>query len=403
MFRYLVTILLFGLPGTFICMKMAQSEASQEKQADAVNERPRQEQNAGKAEQNPAQTDWPLFRGNLLQTGTVTAALPDKLEVLWKVSFGRNGDIESTAAIVGDTVYVGTFDEHLYALELGTGKEKWKYKATDVIKAPVSVSDGAVYVGDDSGMFHCVDAKTGKERWTFATNGEIAGGASFTGERVLFGSHDSTLYCLEKKNGALVWKFKTQGPVNGSALVAEKLGLTFVAGCDSELHIVDLKTGKGVAAIGLNGQAAATAAVLGDKLYVGTMTNDFFEVDLVKKAIAWAYSPPNVREFFSSAAVTDKLVLVGNRDKMLHALDRKTGNVAWTFAAKNRIDSSPVVAGEKVYFGSSDGNLYVVNLANGTLVQKLELGRGILASAAVSQGRLVIGTTDGHLYCLGKK
>ena len=64
----------------------------------------------------------------------------------------------------------------LYALDLASGKEKWKYKAVP-FKAPASVHDGAVYVGDSDGIFHCVDAATGAKRWTFKTESEISGGA----------------------------------------------------------------------------------------------------------------------------------------------------------------------------------------------------------------------------------
>ena len=354
-----------------------------------------------------AHADWPVFHGNLLQSGTLPegVVLPDKLEVLWKVSF-KEGDIESTAAILGDTVYIGTFDSKLYALDLATGKEKWKYEAADTIKAPVAAADGAVYVGDSSGEFHCVDARNGKLLWKYATNGEIQGGACFAGDNVLIGSYDNSLYCLDKKKGTVTWQFKTKGPVNGSALVSEKLNLTFVAGCDCELHIVDLKKGiKACDAVALNGGAAgATAAVRDDKLYVGTMGNELFEIDLMKKGITWTFSDNNnTSEFYSSPAVTNELVIVGNRNGKLYAVKRKDGTSAWTFTAKKRIDSSPVVAGGNVYVGCNDGHLYVVDLAKGTLNQKIQLGRSILASPAVSQNRLVIGTTDGHLYCLGKK
>ena len=348
---------------------------------------------------HPALADWPLFRGNALQSGTTDDSLPEKLEILWKITFKE--DIESTAAIVGKTVFIGCFDQHLYALDLATGKEKWKFKM-GAIKAPISVSDGAVYVGDDEGDFYCIDAAKGTKRWQFATGGEIAGGANFSGDKVIVGSYgDATLYCLAKQDGKLLWKFKTNGPVNGSAVVAGDH--TFVAGCDGELHIVDLKTGNSLASVPLSGPAGATAAVLGDKLYVGTMSNNqLHEIDVKQQRISWTCSPKSAEDFYSSAAVTAKLVIVGNRNRSLHALDRATGNIAWTFATKKKIDSSPVVVGQFVYVGSSDGSLYVLNLA-GKLVQKLDLGRGIVASPAVSDGCLVIGTTDGHLYCLGKK
>ena len=61
---------------------------------------------------------------------------------------------------------------------------------------------------------------------------------------------------------------KTDGPVNGAAAVVGDR--TFVAGCDSILHVLDAKTGKELGTVELGGQAAATAAVVGDRL-VGTM------------------------------------------------------------------------------------------------------------------------------------
>ena len=42
-----------------------------------------------------------------------------------------------------------------------------------------------------------------------------------------------------------MWKFKTAGPVNGSPAVAG--GRTFVAGCDSTLHVLDMANGKELA------------------------------------------------------------------------------------------------------------------------------------------------------------
>ena len=57
---------------------------------------------------------------------------------------------------------------------------------------------------------------------------------------------------------------------------------TFVAGCDSALHVIDVKTGKELTSVDLGGQAAATAAVVGDQLYVGTMANEVQAVDWKK-------------------------------------------------------------------------------------------------------------------------
>ena len=182
-----------------------------------------------------AKDAWPVFRGNALETGAVPAdALPDKLVELWK--FSAKDAIDGAPAVADGVVYVGSEDEHLYAVDLATGAKKWEYKAGP-IKASPAYRDGAVYVGDSNGMFHCVDAKTGQKRWTFTTGAEITSGANFAGDNILFGSYDETLYCLDK-DGNKVWQFKTAGPVNGSPAVAGDR--TFVAGCDSSLHVIDL-------------------------------------------------------------------------------------------------------------------------------------------------------------------
>jgi outer membrane protein assembly factor BamB len=347
-----------------------------------------------------ATDDWPIFRGNPLQTGVATARLPNPLAVRW--SFKTKDSIEGTAAIAKGTVYFGSLDENLYALDLATGKEKWHFKAGP-IKVATSVRDGLVFVGNMDGIFYCLAADTGQVRWKFNTETEITSSASFARDTVLFGCGDENLYCLGL-DGKERWKFKVAGgPVMASPAVAGDR--TFVSGCDSSLHVLDLGTGKDVRdPVQLEGQTGAAAAVMADHLYVGTMTNQVLAINWKKGEVTWRFEPTrHAQPFFASAAVTEPLVITASRDKTVHALDRRDGKEIWQYTTEGKIDSSPVVAGGRVYVGSYDGNLYVLDLARGTLIQKLTLGKAILASCAVAGDCLVIGTDDGVLYCLGAK
>jgi len=265
--------------------------------------------------------DWPSFRHDPAHSGVAATKLPTKLEILWK--FEAKGGFDGAAAVVGDTVYAGCQDEHLYAIGLRDGKKKWHYKAGP-FKAPVSVKDGAVYVGDGDGVFHCVDAAKGTKRWTFATDGEISGGAAFSGDHVVFGSGDQHLYCLTRE-GKKLWQFKVPGgPVLATPVLVDNK--TFVAGCDSVLHVIDTAKGAGLKEIELGGQVGASGAVKGDVLYVGTMTNVFHAVDFKQGKVLWTYkNPKRARPYYSSAAVIDGKVIVGSRDRMVHCLDAKGG------------------------------------------------------------------------------
>jgi len=345
-------------------------------------------------------TEWPLFRGTPQMLGIGTAKLPDQLDELW--TFKTGNAIEGAPAVVGDVVYVASADGHLYALELKTGKQIWKTKLA-TMKASPAVKGGKVFVGDSDGTVHCVDAATGKPLWKFATEGEITSGCNFHGDNVLVGSHDSKLYCLTT-DGKKLWDFAIDGPVNGSPAV---LGDTaFVAGCDSTFHAVDCKTGKSPWNLALPGQAAATAAVAGDFAYFGTMTNDVVAVNLKAKKLGWQFTPERrAQPFYSSAAVTDSLILAGSRDKKVYALDRKTGKEVWSFGTEGMVDASPVVIGDRVYVGcqSNTGEFYVLDLKTGKKLQEVTLDSAISGSVAVAGDRILVGTEKGSVYCLGKK
>jgi len=348
----------------------------------------------------PLSADWPLFRGDTLMSGVGQAKLPDQLDEKW--TFKTGDSIEAAPIISKGVVYAGSFDKHFYAIDLATGKEKWKTKLGH-IKASAAVKGDRVYVGNLNGDFFCLSTADGKPIWKFEMGGEITSGCNFHGSNILIGSHDSTLYCLNA-DGKKLWEVKTDGPVNGSPVVVGDT--TFVAGCDSVLHILDARTGKETGAVDLGGQAAATAAVNGDFAYVGTMANTVVAVDLKNKKKLWSFeSPKRSQPFYASAAAAGELVIAGSRDQRVYALNAKTGAEVWSFETDGMVDGSPAVVGNRVYAGcmSKDGNFYVLDLKSGKKLQEINLDSAVVGSIAVGPDCLLVGTDKGRLYCLGAK
>jgi outer membrane protein assembly factor BamB len=343
--------------------------------------------------------DWPVFRGNSAQQGISDEKLPDQLHQIWSVKTGDS--IEGAAAIVEGVAYVASQDQYLYALDLTNGKERWKHKFSAPIKVSPAVRKGRVYVGDLDGNFVCLDAPTGKELWKFQADSEITSGANFAGEKVLFGSGDENLSCLDA-NGRKAWVFRVPGgPVMATPAVDKNV--TFVSGCDSKMHFVDVNNGTEIAAIDVGGQTGATPALRDGVLYVGTMSNTVLAIDIAKKEVVWGYEATRGQPFYASAAVTEKLVIAGCRDKRVYALDRGKGTEVWSFATEGRIEGSPLVVGSRVYAGSMDEKLYVIDLNKGTELQNIKLDSAVTGSIAVSGGRLVVGTQNGTVYCFGPK
>lgn len=345
--------------------------------------------------------DWPVFRGDALMTGVGQAKLPDQLQEKW--TFKCKDAVEGAPAIVGGVVYLASFDKQVYAIDLATGNEKWKSEKFGPFKASPAIRGTRLYIGDLDGHFYCLDIADGKKVWQFDTDGEIHAGANFHGDNILVGSHDSSLYCLDP-NGKKLWSLQTDGPVNGSPSVIGDL--TFVAGCDSILHVVDAKTGKDLGTIDLGGQAGATAAVLGDFAYVGTMSNQVVAINWKDKSKTWEFEAPKRQQpFYSSAAIANGIVVSCSRDKKVYALDAKTGKELWNFATEGQVDASPVIVGERVYIGclSNEGEFYVLDLKTGKKLQQIDLDSAVTGSAAVGPDCLIVATEKGTVYCLGAK
>ena len=342
--------------------------------------------------------DWPSFRGNRQLTGVSTSALPENLELLW--TFEAGDGIESTAAIYKGVAYFGARDGYLYAVILDTGKLKWKYQALDEIKSSPAVSKDSVYFGDGAGVFHSVDVRTGEARWIFQTDAEIVSSANVAVNRVLFGSYDQWIYCLDTTNGSLIWKLETEGYVHSTPSITNETAV--IMGCDSYMRLVSLEDGDEKRKIKLGSYVAASAAVLKNTAYAGTFASQVVAVDLQNARMLWRYEHAHYQfPFYASAAVSETVVIVGGRDKMIHALNPRTGESVWTFAAQARVDSSPVIVHGRVYFATTAGVIYSLNIGSGEKVWEFVTGSAIIASPSVSAGKLLIGSDNGNFYCFG--
>ncbi len=360
-------------------------------------------------EKQTGQDEWLSFRNGNLLHGVAGSDLPRKLKQRW--SYETKDGIPGTPTISQGHVYCGILDGFVVCLDLKTGKEIWKYRSIDDpdpkkfapgFKAAPLVTEKSICIGDEDGIFHCIDRKTGKRQWSFETFGEIISSASRIDDRIVFGSYDNSLYCLKLATGKKLWSFETEGYVNCSPAIIN--GFTFVTGCDEQLRVVDIQTGEQIKKMPLDTYLIASPAIMGDILYVGTYASEVIAVNWKSLKTEWRYRAA-VGEFpyHSSAAVTQDFVLVGGRDKLLHCINRKTGEEVWTFATRGKVDSSPVIVKERVYVGSDDGYLYGVELKTGKEFWKTKLGRKVPGSPAVGEKHLVIGSGEsgGKLFCFG--
>jgi len=133
--------------------------------------------------QQKGESAWPLGRGNALADGVARTTLPEKPEVVWKVTVEK-GAFDGTPVIADGVVYLGDMDGKVYAWKLADGTEIWSYKVESGFIAAPAIRGNLLYIGDMDGKFYALDIKSGKPKWTFDAEAEIDNGANFWKDNV---------------------------------------------------------------------------------------------------------------------------------------------------------------------------------------------------------------------------
>src|SRR5205085_7547205 len=112
-----------------------------------------------------------MFRGGPAHQGVYHGGGPTLLGLAWRAS--TDGDEVSSPAVANGTVFVGSGDGHLYALQLATGERRWRFDAGSVVASSPAVGGGLVYATARDGSIFAVDTATGARRWRLTTRPEL--------------------------------------------------------------------------------------------------------------------------------------------------------------------------------------------------------------------------------------
>jgi outer membrane protein assembly factor BamB len=161
--------------------------------------------------------DWSEFRFDLCHAGfnpyefVLSPATVGGLRELWSYNVGDT--VWSSPAVANGTVYFGSDDHNLYALDSHTGALRWTYPTAASIWSSPAVADGVVYFGAgttyDPGDYsvYALNATTGALLWKYTTGGNVQSSPAVAEGVMYAASADGNLYALNASTGALVWKY----------------------------------------------------------------------------------------------------------------------------------------------------------------------------------------------------
>ena len=189
----------------------------------------------------------PVFKGSTIYIGSgngylyaldaKTGAQKWKIETALVTSAGRFPQ-ECTPVIVGDLIICGGYITKAFRAE--TGIEQWSYESKG--KSLVANSfDGTLYLfslyAPPSTDIAALDANSGRMIWTAKIEGQMSSPPNIQAGNLLFGTSGGQLVAVDKGVGNLIWKFKTGGMITSRPM---SIGQTiFVVSQDGYIYAVE--------------------------------------------------------------------------------------------------------------------------------------------------------------------
>jgi len=269
---------------------------------------------------------YPCRRKPRTQSGLVAAFDLVSGKHLW--NFGA-GAVESSPLLVGKTLYFGSWDRHLYALDVSGRRPRlrWRFLADDEVNSSAAYAAGKVFFGTDGGRIYAVSARTGREVWRNQSFSRF-------GKREYFYATPAVAY-----------------------------GRVYASSTDGNVYAYGATTGRLLWASNAGTYVYTAPAVWNRTVYVGSYDGRFYAFDAATGARRWTFDAHS--SIHGAPSVIGGLVYFatcgtcgrhGSRHaargpRRTYALDARTGKPVWRYPAGHY---SPIVAdAERVYLASS--------------------------------------------------
>ncbi|USZ69325.1 PQQ-binding-like beta-propeller repeat protein [Halorussus salilacus] len=381
----------------------------------------------------PFPDDWPLIGYDRRNTSANPNATGPRegVEVRW--TDGGPRGFRGAPILAGEAVYVQKSPTHLTAFERDDGTERWSIRlgTTDDStqttthsgshQTPAVVGD-TVYVGggnaevekdgpeldrlaDHFGLY-AVDRHTGDVRWTIRPDDFVDTPPVVVGDLVLFVTRVGTVYAVDTMEESVAWTLSVgtrDAPLPPLAVDGCRLYLGTVG---DGLYAIDVERGE--LSWDLSELASRAAPAVADGIvYVGGADGVLYAVNAESESVEWKRDLGRAISM-ASPAIASGTVFVGTADgdpgeerTRVRALDAETGDERWTAETEEYVKSSPAVADGVVYVAARE-RIFGFDAETGDELWTHEVHGGVSAPLSVADGTVYAATTHGQLYALAE-
>jgi len=328
----------------------------------------------------------------------------------------RQGIVSAYDQVTGKKVWSKDFaiyDEK--GLTSGISK-LWSNGVSAKIAGGVSVAYETVFFGTENGEVIALNANTGEQKWITKVKGEVLAAPAIDAGIVLINTGSGFIFALNADSGEEVWSSESDVPplslrgvsspaaVNGGAIIGTATGKLIVnileTGQTAWEQVISSATG--VTELERIVDIDSEPLVAGGNVYVISYDGSLAAVELRTGRVIWKREYKSYRRLSLSGS-TLYLVDVNSN---LYALDSRNGVELWSQGAlKQRLLTGVTPVGNYLVAGDKYGYLHWFDQADGKIVARLEVGgddedESIYHSPTVDGDTLYTQTRDGKLVAI---
>jgi eukaryotic-like serine/threonine-protein kinase len=328
-----------------------------------------------------------------ISSPTSKSVLDNEIKPVW--AFQCEDELRGTPVLHNGVVYIGCYDNNLYALSASSGEFQWKYPADGGIVSRPAVFEDAIYFGSEDHRLHAVSIRTGKLLWSYYTEGRIRSSPRVSDNHIFFGSDDTFLHAVNMATNREAWKVETGSEVRSSPAIVNEI--IYFGNEVGDFFALDYR-GNIKWRFKAKRNITSSPCVHNDVVYFTSLDSHLYALDAKSGWLIWRFRM-NKPSIVSPVAV-DNLVIAGSSDGHIYAVEARAAREVWRFKTEHQVNGSPVVYKDCVYCGSVDGYLYCIEYKTGRLRWKFETKGPITGTPLVYDDIVYVGSHDHFIYAL---
>ncbi|MFC3094694.1 outer membrane protein assembly factor BamB [Alteromonas sediminis] len=336
---------------------------------------------------------------------------------------------------VGNVVYVADRQGKLYALDAASGNVEWEQDFatysdegffSGVSKlwsdgetarlSSLSHGNGTLYLGSENGVLMALNPENGEVKWQTTVPGEILAPAAVEGDVVVVNTGSGVMFGINANTGEELWRSESDVPplslrgistpvaVSGGVMVGTPTGHLKVNVISSGLTAWEtaIATPTGATELERIVDIDSTPLLFANTVYTVAYNGTLAAVELRSGRVLWK------REYgsFRNVTLSGNTLFVVDTNSNIYALDRRNGVEIWAQGQiKGRRLTSAVPFGDHVVVGDNWGYLHWINKQDGSIEARYNLGgddedESVFADPLVVNGTLLAMTREGELAAL---